>query len=61
MLGEIKEALAGLSNSDQSSDQSSDTTSNDTSPNIAELAQKIYSQISEGLSGKADNTLSATA
>jgi Ca2+-binding EF-hand superfamily protein len=54
MMGELKEAIAGLS----SSDDSSNTTAN---LQIAELAQKIYAQVAQGLTESNSSSLSATA
>ncbi len=42
MVGELKEAIAGLSSSDDSSNTA-------TKQQIAELAQKIYAQVAQGL------------
>jgi Ca2+-binding EF-hand superfamily protein len=53
MVGELKEAIAGLSSND----------SNNTATNqqIAELAQKIYAQVAQGLTGSNSSSLSTTA
>ena len=54
MVGELKEALAGLSSSDDSSNTA-------TNQQIAELAQKIYAQVAQGLTESNSSSLSATA
>nr|WP_315478602.1 EF-hand domain-containing protein [uncultured Rhodoferax sp.] len=53
MVGELKEAIAGLS-----SDDASNTTTNQ---QIAELAQKIYAQVAQSLTETSDSSLSLTA
>jgi Ca2+-binding EF-hand superfamily protein len=54
MVGELKEAIAGLSSND-----SSNTATNQ---QIAELAQKIYAQVAQGLTtGSSSSSLSTTA
>ncbi|PQA79140.1 EF-hand domain-containing protein [Rhodoferax sp. TS-BS-61-7] len=54
MVGELKEALAGLSSSDEASNTA-------TNQQIAELAQKIYAQVAQSLSETSDSSLSVTA
>jgi Ca2+-binding EF-hand superfamily protein len=54
MVGELKEALAGLSSSDEASNTA-------TNQQIAELAQKIYAQVAQSLSETSDRSLSVTA
>ena len=54
MVGELKEALAGLSSSDEASNTA-------TNQQIAELAQKIYAQVAQSLSETNDSSLSVTA
>ena len=53
MVGELKEAIAGLSSND-----SSNTATNQ---QIAELAQKIYAQVAQSLTETSDSSLSVTA
>lgn len=54
MVGELKEALAGLSSSDEASNTA-------TNQQIAELAQKIYAQVAQSLTETSDSSLSVTA
>jgi uncharacterized membrane protein YgcG len=54
MVGELQEAVASLASS---SDASGNTTTNQ---QIAELAQKIYAQVAEGLTDST-RTLSTSA
>ncbi len=53
MVGELKEAIAGLSSND-----SSNTTTNQ---QIAELAQKIYAQVAQGLTGSSNSSSLSTS
>lgn len=52
MVGELKEAIAGLSSSDDSSNTA-------TKQQIAELAQKIYAQVAQGLTENSSLSVSA--
>ena len=54
MVGELKEALAGLSSSDEASNTA-------TNQQIAELAQKIYAQVAQSLTETNASNLSVTA
>lgn len=54
MMGELKEAIAGLSSSGDSSNTA-------TNQQIAELAQKIYAQVAQGLTASNSSSLSTTA
>jgi hypothetical protein len=54
MVGELKEALAGLSSSDEASNTA-------TNQQIAELAQKIYAQVAQSLTETSASNLSVTA
>lgn len=54
MVGELKEAIASLSSSDSGSNTA-------TNQQIAELAQKIYTQVAQGLTDSDNSSLSATA
>lgn len=53
MVGELKEAIAGLSSND-----SSNTATNQ---QIAELAQKIYAQVAQGLTGSSNSSSLSTS
>nr|WP_315494015.1 EF-hand domain-containing protein [uncultured Rhodoferax sp.] len=54
MVGELKEAIAGLSSSDEASNTA-------TNQQIAELAQKIYAQVAQSLTETNASNLSVTA
>nr|WP_315473516.1 EF-hand domain-containing protein [uncultured Rhodoferax sp.] len=54
MVGELKEAIAGLSSSDEASNTA-------TNQQIAELAQKIYAQVAQSLTETSASNLSVTA
>lgn len=56
MVGELRDALAGLSKTDTNSDSA--TAANQ---KIVELAQKIYTQVAQNLSGGSESNLSAMA
>lgn len=54
MVGELKEAIAGLSDSDGSNDTAA-------RQQLAELAQKIYAQVAQSLTDTSGSNLSVTA
>jgi Ca2+-binding EF-hand superfamily protein len=58
MVGELRDALAGLGNSDSNTSTDSTTAANQ---KIVELAQKIYAQVAQNLSGSSESSLSAMA